>query len=32
MASDSLVAYDISAKWKMTCLVNVLSRTVVDSD
>ena len=32
MASDSFVAYNISAKWKMICLVNVLSRTVFNSD
>ena len=32
MASDSFVAYNISAKWNMICLVNVLSRTVGDSD
>ena len=32
MASDRFVAYNISAKWNMICLVNVLSRTVVDSD
>ena len=32
MASDSFVAYNISAKRNMICLVNVLSRTVGDSD
>ena len=33
MASDSFVAYmyNISAKGNMICLVNVLSKTVVDS-